>query len=115
MPVHTHSGPAPHEDYGTGEGCSGIYATETVWWTARPMWFLLWSGVFERFPGLKFAVTEARVLLGGRHAVDAGTRCTTATTARGSSATPRARNLTMLPSEYFDRNVQDRLVEHASP
>ena len=37
----------------------GIYVTEVAWWPARPIWFLIWSGVFERFPGLKFGVTEA--------------------------------------------------------
>ena len=55
MPIHTHTGPAPREDMADD---TGIYTTETIWWTARPMWFLLWSGVFERYPGLRFAVTE---------------------------------------------------------
>ena len=59
LPVHTHSGPAAHADYGAVPGVLGLYATETIWWTARPMWFMLWSGVFERFPGLKMAVTES--------------------------------------------------------
>ena len=59
LPVHTHSGPAAHADYGVVPGVLGLYASETVWWTSRPLWFLLWSGVFERFPGLKMAVTEA--------------------------------------------------------
>jgi len=59
LPVHTHSGPAAHADYGAVPGVLGLYATETVWWTSRPMWFLLWSGVFERFPKLKMAVTES--------------------------------------------------------
>ena len=55
MPVVTHSGSAPREEYGDH---LGIYVTEVTWWPARPMWFLLWSGVFERFPGLRFGVTE---------------------------------------------------------
>lgn len=55
MPVHTHSGPAPQEEYG---GHLGIYVTEVRWWGARPLWFALWSGVFERFPGLRWGVTE---------------------------------------------------------
>jgi nitrite reductase/ring-hydroxylating ferredoxin subunit len=29
-----------------------IYATEAWWWAARPLWVLLWSGVFDRHPGL---------------------------------------------------------------
>jgi predicted TIM-barrel fold metal-dependent hydrolase len=56
MPVVTHSGPADKEAY---DNHLGIYVTEVVWWPARPLWFMLWSGVFERFPGLRFGVTEA--------------------------------------------------------
>jgi predicted TIM-barrel fold metal-dependent hydrolase len=56
LPVHTHSGEAPHEEYGDAYG---IYLAEVVWWTCRPMWHLLFSGAFDRFPNLKFVVTEA--------------------------------------------------------
>jgi predicted TIM-barrel fold metal-dependent hydrolase len=55
MPIVTHSGSAPREEYGDH---LGIYVTEVTWWPARPMWFMLWSGVFTRYPGLKFGVTE---------------------------------------------------------
>ena len=56
FPVHTHSGEAPQDEYNDN---IGIYLAEVVWWAARPMWHLLFSGVFERFPGLKYVVTEA--------------------------------------------------------
>ncbi len=56
FPVHTHSGEAPQEEYNDN---IGIYLAEVVWWAARPMWHLLFSGVFERFPRLKYVVTEA--------------------------------------------------------
>jgi len=56
LPVHTHSGEAPQDEYGDN---IGIYLAEVVWWAARPLWHLLFSGVFERFPGLKYVVTEA--------------------------------------------------------
>ncbi|MBO2447316.1 amidohydrolase [Actinomadura barringtoniae] len=56
LPVHTHSGAAPRAELGTH---LGLYVTEVVWWSARPLWFLLWTGVFERFPGLRFGVTES--------------------------------------------------------
>jgi predicted TIM-barrel fold metal-dependent hydrolase len=55
MPVVTHSGSAPREEYGDN---LGIYVTEVTWWPARPMWFLLWSGVFDRYPRLRMGVTE---------------------------------------------------------
>src|SRR3954468_18940923 len=55
MPVVTHSGSASRDEYGDH---LGIYVPEVTWWPARPLWFLLWSGVFERYPGLRFGVTE---------------------------------------------------------
>ncbi len=102
MPVVTHSGSASRDEYGDH---LGIYVTEVTWWPARPMWFLLWSGVFERFPGLRFGVTEGgcwwlpqllwswdRLCLGPRGAekLEQG---------------PVQRALgDMLPSEFVDRN-----------
>jgi predicted TIM-barrel fold metal-dependent hydrolase len=98
MPVVTHSGPADKDSYGDH---LGIYVTEVVWWPARPLWFMLWSGVFERFPRLRFGVTEAgcwwvpgllwfwdRLYLGQKGAEKLGS----------------LGDLSMLPSEYFDRN-----------
>ena len=101
MPIHTHTGPAPREDMADD---TGIYTTETIWWTARPMWFLLWSGVFERYPGLRFAVTEG----GCWWLADFLWKWDTAYTRE--HATKKMGNiapkLTMLPSEYIDRNVK---------
>jgi predicted TIM-barrel fold metal-dependent hydrolase len=57
MPIHTHSGAGP-ADYGDGPGVMAIYTTEAYWWAARPLWVLLWSGVFERHPGLKYVCAE---------------------------------------------------------
>ncbi len=57
MVVHVHSGGASR-DVLPGPGMVAIYATEAWWWAARPMWCLLWSGVFDRHPGLKFVTTE---------------------------------------------------------
>jgi predicted TIM-barrel fold metal-dependent hydrolase len=104
LPVHCHSGPAPRDDYGDVSGWMSVYGYETVFFTARPLWFMLLTGVFERFPALKLAVTEAgcfwaadllwRVdMMAGR---EHGMR--KLVNARGT--------LTMLPSEYFDRNVK---------
>ena len=50
LPIVTHSGPADRGSYGDH---LGIYVTEVTWWPARPLWFMLWSGVFERLPGLQ--------------------------------------------------------------
>jgi predicted TIM-barrel fold metal-dependent hydrolase len=104
MPVHTHSGPGAHQDYGTGEGFYGMYVAETRWWTARPLWFLLCAGVFDRFPGLKFAVTEA----GSFWAADLLWMLDdTYNRNHGARKTAnRFSNLTMQPSDYFDRNIK---------
>ena len=59
MVVHLHSGAAPMEDYADHQGMMGIYISEVVWWSARPIWFLIWGGVFERHPRLRVAITES--------------------------------------------------------
>jgi predicted TIM-barrel fold metal-dependent hydrolase len=104
MPVHTHSGPGALHDYGAGAGVFGLYVSETRWWTARPMWFLLCSGAFERFPGLKFATTEA----GSFWAADLlWTMDEVFNRNHGARKTEhRFDLLKMLPSEYFDRNIK---------
>jgi predicted TIM-barrel fold metal-dependent hydrolase len=66
--IHFHSGAAPTEDYfgplppppdaPALPGAVGIYISEVAWWCARPLTFLIWGGVFERFPTLRVAVTE---------------------------------------------------------
>jgi predicted TIM-barrel fold metal-dependent hydrolase len=101
LPVHTHSGEAPHAEYGDH---IGIYLAEVVWWAARPAWHLLFGGVFERFPGLKFVVTEAAAYwaadmmwkwdqyLGGGH------------TTKKMAALLEGK-ISKLPSDYFGSNI----------
>jgi predicted TIM-barrel fold metal-dependent hydrolase len=55
--VNVHSGGAS-KDIIPGPGMVPIYATEAWWWAARPLWVLIWAGVFDRHPGLRFALTE---------------------------------------------------------
>ena len=88
-----------------------VYGYETIFFTARPLWFMLLTGVFERFPGLKMAVTEA----GSFWAADLLWRVDMmATREHGMRKMVNTRGiLTMLPSEYFDRNVKIGVVEHA--
>ena len=58
MPVHTHAGAGP-TDYEPGSpGYIGLIASEAGWWGYRPLHVLLWAGVFDRHPGLKFIPTE---------------------------------------------------------
>ncbi len=101
FPVHTHSGEAPQEEYNDN---IGIYLAEVVWWAARPMWHLLFSGVFERYPRLKYVVTEAAAYwaadmmwkwdqyMGGGH------------TTKKMAALLKGK-ISKLPSDYFGENI----------
>ncbi|MCZ6465556.1 MAG: amidohydrolase family protein, partial [Proteobacteria bacterium] len=62
MVIHLHSGAAPMNDYADHQGMMGIYISEVVWWSVRPIWFLIWGGVFERHPKLKLAITESTTI-----------------------------------------------------
>lgn len=55
--LHTHSGAGP-ADYGMGYGMLPIYASEAGWWAARPLHVLIWAGVFERYPALRYSMAE---------------------------------------------------------
>jgi predicted TIM-barrel fold metal-dependent hydrolase len=102
MVLHTHSGAGP-ADYEVGPGFMAIYATEAWWWAARPLWVLLWSGVFERHPGLAYSIAENGAwwvpdlvkkmdekYFGGHNTKKLGNVF--------------REHLTMAPSEYIDRN-----------
>lgn len=102
MVVHTHSGAGP-ADYGLGPGMMAIYASEAYWWAARPLWVLIWAGVFERFPGLQYVVAEngawwAPDILGKMDEKYVGGH----NTAKMGDAFRET--LRMKPTEYFDRN-----------
>ena len=100
MPIHVHSGVADRAAYGPHVG---IFTTETRFWSSRPLSFLIWSGVFERFPRLRFGIAECGAfwvndLLWRMDLVferDHGSR------KLGEQLTA---NMSMRPSEYFDRN-----------
>lgn len=57
MPVHSHTGSGcPY--YGDGIDGHILFSMECTDWPHRPLWFLTFSGVFERHPGLKLVMTE---------------------------------------------------------
>jgi predicted TIM-barrel fold metal-dependent hydrolase len=103
MVVHLHSGAAPMEDYGECVGMMGCYLTEVVWWSVRPVWFLIWGGVFERHPKLRLAITESTTVW--------VPECLALMDQRYSETHFAAKlgdyrsHLSMKPSEYFHRNV----------
>ena len=81
----------------------GIYMTEFAWWAWRPTWFLIWGGVFERYPNLKFVVTELGAIWAPliKQVMDHRFDKNHITAKLGDYGG----ELRMLPSEYFDRNV----------
>lgn len=56
MPIQSHSGWSP--DYGDSVAATAMYISEVDMWAHRPFTALLWSGVFERYPNLKYVLTE---------------------------------------------------------
>jgi predicted TIM-barrel fold metal-dependent hydrolase len=97
MPVHTHSGWTPN--YGNFAGSVGIFLSETAWWAHRPFWFLVWSGVFERHPRMRFVMSEQKAdwmiptleLLDSRYELPMFRQL--------------RRSLPLKPSEYYRRQV----------
>jgi predicted TIM-barrel fold metal-dependent hydrolase len=57
VPVHVHGGTG-NPDYGPYPVSMLLYIMETPFYSQRPFVQLLLSGVFERFPRLKFVMTE---------------------------------------------------------
>ena len=118
--IHFHSGAAPMQDYFGAAlfgaqpaseppvempGALGIYVTEVAWWLTRPLWFMIWAGVFERYPRLKAAVTEGSSIWVPEllHLMDHryGEHHFTAKLGTGYR-----KHLKMKPSEYFRRNIR---------
>ncbi|HPG29077.1 MAG TPA: amidohydrolase family protein, partial [Myxococcota bacterium] len=59
MPIQTHSGWSP--DYGDVECATAMFISEVDMWAQRPFTAMMWSGVFERHPKLKYVLTEAGI------------------------------------------------------
>jgi predicted TIM-barrel fold metal-dependent hydrolase len=56
LPVTFHSGGTPWEGY--GHYAMWVTKMEFMWWARRPLWELIFGGVFERFPDLRVVFTE---------------------------------------------------------
>jgi predicted TIM-barrel fold metal-dependent hydrolase len=114
MVVHFHSGPAPAEEYfgtalGTPDapsltGAMGIYVSEVCLWCVRPITFMIWGGVFERYPGLKVAVTEGTSIWVPEYLMLLDQRY--AQTHYNQKLGDFQSHLSQTPSEYFRRNVR---------
>jgi predicted TIM-barrel fold metal-dependent hydrolase len=114
--VHFHSGPSPHREYfGKGwpvEDCSddlpgamGIYVSEVMWWLYRPLTFMIWGGVFERYPTLKVVMTEGGTIFmlpPWLRLLDHNYTDVQFSAKLGDFRS----HLSMKPSDYFNRNIR---------
>ncbi len=116
MVVHFHSGPAPTEDYfgpapeigkerdhPAMPGAMGIYISEVAWWNVRPLTFLIWGGIFERYPALKVSITEGTTIWVPEYLQLLDQRY--AETHYSAKLGDYRSHLSMKPSEYFARNI----------
>ena len=103
MVVTLHSGGAPMQDYGEEQGMMGIYISEVVFFAARPITFMIWGGVFERFPALKLMITESTAIWIPEYLrlLDFRYEDTPYSSKLGNYTS----HLSMKPSEYFSRNL----------
>ena len=105
MIINSHAG-SGHPDYGDHVASQFMWAIETEWFAHRPLWQTIMSGVFERFPELRFVLTEqgcawlpsTLAQLDGMHMAASMGRM-------GELKMDPEANLSMAPSEYFQRNV----------
>lgn len=99
--VHNHSGPSPDYDFEL-PGAMGIFLVEFAWWAARPLWHMIFGGVFEAFPKLKYCLTEVSEFWVPSMLEMMDVRASVKHTS-GKLGDFRS-NLTLKPSEYFHRN-----------
>jgi len=55
--VNAHGGSAS-PDYGPHPASLSLWLMETTWFSHRPLWFLVLSGVFDRFPAVRLVLAE---------------------------------------------------------
>lgn len=113
--IHFHSGPAPHPEYFGKDwpvednseqlpGAMGIYVSEVMWWLYRPLTYMIWGGVFERYPTLKVVMTEGGTIFmlpPWLRLLDHNYTDVQFSAKLGDFRS----HLSMKPSEYFNRNI----------
>ncbi len=104
MPINSHAGTGL-PDYGKYPFTQALWVVETPFFAHRPLWFMIMSGVFERFPRLKFVMTEsgASWVPGQLRQLD-GLHIGMKMGRTGEVGFNKDDALPLKPSEYFDRN-----------
>ena len=82
----------------------GIYVSEVMWWLYRPLTFMIWGGVFERFPRLKAMIVEG----GTMFMLPPWLRLMDFHYTEGQISAKLGNfreHLSLKPSEYYQRNI----------
>lgn len=106
VPIQVHGG-GGMPDYGDHPAARGIMLVELPWFAHRPIWHLICSGVLERHPRLRVALTEQGMawLPRGLETLDwFHGRMTDPHTTESWYFGEVAKQLSLTPSEYFARN-----------
>ncbi len=107
MPLNHHTGGST-PDFGMYLPQSmAMFMLEVTWWAHRSLWHLMFSGVFERHPGLQFVLTETGVDWAPRvleeldnffHRMKYNDQCS-----EHIFGGPTVAKMSLTPSEYFAR------------
>ena len=99
--VHTHSGEADFPTYGDNVA---MYVAEVPFWCHRALWQLLFSGKFDKFPGLKYCVVECGSWWAGDLLWKADVNFGASKKIKKMSSRMKGL-ISKLPSEYFGSEV----------
>ena len=106
VPIHIHGGSGQPE-YGEHPTARVMMLVELPWFAHRPIWHLIFGGVVEKYPGLRFVLTEQGVawLPRGLETLDwFYRRMTLPGAAEASFFGAAVADVKMPPSQYFSRN-----------
>ncbi len=99
--VHTHSGEADFRNYGDNVA---MYISEVPFWTHRILWQLLFSGKFDKYPNLRYAVVECGSYWVGDLLWKADVNFGASFKVKKMGSRMKGL-ISRLPSEYFGENV----------
>ena len=105
MSITHHAGGSGIPNYGAHDSAITMFVLEAPFFANRALWHLIMSGVFQRFPGLKFVMTEQ----GASWVPDALERMDNLHNSMvrgriGEIGMPESGVLPHKPSDYFKRN-----------
>jgi predicted TIM-barrel fold metal-dependent hydrolase len=105
LSITHHAGGSGIPNYGKHKAAITMFVLESGWFANRALWHLIMAGVFERFPGLKFVMTEQ----GSSWVPPALTRMDDIHNSMvrgriGEIGMPETGVLPHKPSDYFKRN-----------